>query len=150
MADVKAVEESNRMAGFIHLPSVDNVGHANGWASAAQLAAIAQADTCIGRILSVLDAQNLTSSTFVLITSDHGGAGRSHGPDDPRSRHIPWIAFGPGISKNIDLTIYDSLNIDTEDTFATACYLLGIHIHKPVDGRPITQIVDWSDLLMDQ
>ena len=147
---LQIIQEHRPQVMFIHLPSVDNVGHARGWASTAQLAAIARADGCIGRILAALDAENLTSSTFVLITSDHGGAGRSHGPDDPRSRHIPWIAFGPGISKNIDLTIYDTLNIDTEDTFATACYLLGIHIHKPVDGKPITQIVDWSDLLMDQ
>ncbi len=147
---LKIINEHRPQVMFIHLPSVDNVGHAHGWASLAQLAAIAQADTCIGRILAALDTQNLTASTFVLITSDHGGAGRSHGPDDPRSRHIPWIALGPGIRKDLDLTVYDQLTIDTEDTFATACYMLNIHIRKPVDGKPITQIIDWDELMDDQ
>ena len=43
-----------------------------------------------------------------------------------RARHIPWIISGPGIHKDVDLTVYPKTVIDTEDTFATACYLLGI------------------------
>jgi predicted AlkP superfamily pyrophosphatase or phosphodiesterase len=132
---------------FVHLPTVDNVGHAKGWASAAQLAAIEQADACVGRILTALAEEKLDGSTFVLITADHGGAGRLHGPDDPRSRHISWIAVGPNIRQNFDLTTDGSLVIDTEDTFATACYLLGIHLQRPVEGKPITQIIQRDELL---
>jgi predicted AlkP superfamily pyrophosphatase or phosphodiesterase len=132
---------------FVHLPTTDNVGHAKGWSSPEQMAAIEQADACVGRILQAIDDQKLTDHTFVLITADHGGAGRMHGPDDARSRHIPWIAFGPGIRKGLDLTIYGNLTIDTEDTFATACYLLAIPIERPVDGKPITEIVQREELL---
>jgi predicted AlkP superfamily pyrophosphatase or phosphodiesterase len=132
---------------FVHFPSVDSAGHRFGWASAQQMAALARVDGCIGKILAALDEEKLTDSTLVIITADHGGAGLSHGQNDPRSRHIPWIAIGPGIRKNLDLTTYASLVIDTEDTFATACYMLGIPIQRPVDGKPITQIIQQDELL---
>ena len=144
---VRMIHEHRPQVLFVHFPTVDNVGHAKGWASAAQLAAIAQADGCVGQVLGAMDEEKLTNSTLVIITADHGGAGMSHGPDDARSRHIPWIAFGPGIRENLDLTIYGSLVIDTEDTFATACYVLGIPILRPVDGKAITQIIQRDELL---
>ena len=81
---------------FVHLPEVDTAGHAKGWGSPAQLAAIAAADKWVGEILGSLRNRGVLDSTVVLITSDHGGAGRSHGPDDVRSREIPWIVSGPG------------------------------------------------------
>jgi type I phosphodiesterase/nucleotide pyrophosphatase len=129
---------------FVHLPSVDNAGHAKGWSSPEQMEAIHRADACIGQILAALDEQKLRDSTFIVITSDHGGAGRSHGPDDARSRHIPWIVSGPGIRKGLDLTIYGSLNIDTEDTFSTCAYVLGIPVVIPVDGHVVQEIFDRS------
>jgi len=137
---------------FVHLPSVDNVGHAKGWSSPEQMEAIAHADTCVGKILDPLTDEILRDSTFIVITSDHGGAGRTHGPDDPRSRHIPWIVLGPGIRKGLDLTIYGDLVIDTEDTFSTVAYLLGIPIIKPVDGHVVQQIIDRTgqELLLPQ
>lgn len=130
---------------FIHLPGVDNAGHAYGWSSPQQMAAIAQADQCIGLILAALDQRQLRNETFIIITADHGGAGWSHGPDDPRSRHIPWIAVGPRIRRGHDLTIYNDLVINTEDTFSTVAYLLGIPVIRKVDGKPITQIIDRSN-----
>ena len=132
---------------FVHLPGVDNAGHAYGWSSPQQMKAIALADASVGRVLKAVADAGLTDQTFVLITADHGGAGRMHGPDDPRSRHIPWIAVGPGIRPDLDLTIYGDLTIDTEDTFSTLCYLLDIPIVRKVDGKPITQIVAKSELL---
>ena len=91
---------------FVHFPSTDNIGHKIGWGTPDQIKAIENADACVGKVLAAIDEEGLTDSTFILLTADHGGAGRTHGPDDPRSRHIPWIAFGPGIRKNLDLTTY--------------------------------------------
>jgi predicted AlkP superfamily pyrophosphatase or phosphodiesterase len=73
----------------VHLPTVDNVGHAVGWATPQQLAAIEQADGHVGAILAALRATNLRESTTVILTADHGGAGRTHMADDVRARHIP-------------------------------------------------------------
>jgi hypothetical protein len=126
---------------FVHLPSVDSVGHAKGWGSPEQLEAIGVADRCVREILDALGRKRVRDATVVIVSTDHGGAGRSHGADDPRSREIPWIASGPGIAHDRDLTLDARLDVDTEDTFATVCWLLGITPSKPIDGRPVTQIL---------
>lgn len=125
---------------FVHLPGVDSAGHRHGWGSTEQLEAIGLADASIGRVLDALLGQGLLDSTLVIVSSDHGGAGKSHGADDPRSRFIPWIAAGPGVCANVDLTIHADLAVRTEDTFATAAYVLGITAPKPVDGKPVMEI----------
>jgi len=130
---------------FVHFPGVDTTGHAYGWASKLQLSAIAMADESIGLVLWALDKKNLRGRTLIIMTADHGGAGTAHGPDDPRSRNIPWIAVGPGIRRGIDLTSYVDLTIDTEDTFSTAAYVLGIPIIRQVDGKPVMEIFDRSN-----
>ena len=124
---------------FVHLPSVDTVGHSKGWASEAQLEAIGGADRCIGRILTALRDRGVLDSTVVLISADHGGSGKSHGADVPKSHEIPWLVSGPGIQRGHDLAQTDKVR--TEDTFATVCWLLGITPSKPVDGRPVKAIL---------
>lgn len=130
---------------FVHFPSVDTVGHLYGWATPQQLEAIHQADASVGMILWALDQIHVRDSTFILVTADHGGAGLTHTPDDVRSRTIPWIVNGPGIRRELDLTTYGSLAIQTEDTFATVAYLMGIPVVRAVDGKPVMEIVDRSN-----
>ena len=127
---------------FVHFPDVDAAGHRIGWGSNAQLAALENADKRIGEVLAALDKSGVAETTLVILTADHGGAGRAHGRNDPRSRHIPWIASGPGVKKNYDLTLDPTLVINTEDTFATACYLLGLAPGNDIDGKPVLQILD--------
>lgn len=128
---------------LIHFPSVDNVGHAIGWATPQQMKAIEDADAAVGQVVKTLEEADLTDSTLLIVTSDHGGAGKDHGPDDPRSRHIPWIAAGPGIRHHVDLTIYAKLVIKTEDTFATVCWMMGIPPTLPdLDGVPVKLILE--------
>jgi hypothetical protein len=98
-AAVQIIREHQPQVLFVHLPSTDNVGHALGWGSDAQLAAIEAADQSLGRVLSALDFVGVRRGTFIIVTADHGGAGRTHVPDDPRARHIPWIAAGPGVRR---------------------------------------------------
>jgi predicted AlkP superfamily pyrophosphatase or phosphodiesterase len=135
---------------FIHFPGCDNVGHAKGWGSPEQLEIIAQADAQVGRVLNALEEAKVRDHTFIILTADHGGAGRTHVPDDARSRHIPWIAVGPHVRKNIDLTTYADLIINTEDTFATASYVLQIPVGKLIDGKPVRQIFESGELLEDK
>ncbi len=122
---------------FIHLPAVDTVGHDKGWGSPEQLAQIAKTDGSVGEILAALDRAGLRDSTIVIVSADHGGAGTSHGPDDPRSRYIPWIVNGPGVRKGVDLTQHVDLDLRTEDTCATACWLLGLALPANFDGKPV-------------
>lgn len=127
---------------FVHLPSVDNVGHAKGWGTPEQLAAVEVADGVVGSLLRALAENQLRAQTTVIVTADHGGAGRTHLADDPRARHIPWIITGPGVRKNLDLTTFPDLVINTEDTFATTCAVLGLPLDKQLDGKPVTQAME--------
>src|SRR5262249_44566993 len=121
---------------------------AKGWGSPEQLDAIARTDSSIGKLFDLLDEMKLTDSTFILLTSDHGGQGRTHGPEDPRSRTIPWIAMGPGIRKNFDLTLLGAdSNIETYDTFVTTCTMMGIPIQRKVRGKFIPQILENPELI---
>ncbi|MCS7034059.1 MAG: alkaline phosphatase family protein, partial [Phycisphaerae bacterium] len=132
---------------FIHLPQVDNVGHAHGWGTPEQLAAVANADDCVGQIVAAVDELGRADSTLLIVSSDHGGAGRTHGPDDPRSRAIPWIAVGPGVRPDFDLTrLGKDFEIQTYDTFATACFALGIQPRSRIDGKPIREMFDGLEL----
>ncbi len=89
-------------------------------------------------MLAALDQAGIRSTTVVIVTADHGGLGKTHGGEDPRSRSIPWIAAGPGVRRGYDLTREGTLTVNTEDTAATACWLLGLHPTVELDGRPVT------------
>ncbi len=99
-------------------------------------------DQALGMVMAALRRAGIDQTTAIIVTSDHGGAGYSHGPDDMRSRNIPWIICGPGIRKNIDLTTKATLVVNTEDTFATACYLLKIPMDEDVDGKAVLQVME--------
>jgi len=134
---VKLIETKHPDLLFVHFPDVDATGHAYGWGSSEQFAAIEKTDRQLGQLFAALDRAGIRSSTLIILSADHGGAGLTHGPDDARSRHIPWIACGPGVRKNFDLTQSATLEVRTEDTCATACYLLGLPQQPYFDGHPV-------------
>lgn len=122
---------------FIHLPDVDMAGHHDGWGSPGQIVAIERTDAALARIFAALDRAAIRQSTVVILSADHGGAGFTHGPDDTRSRHIPWIIAGPGVRHGYDLTRLADLNVRTEDSAATIAYLLGLPQQPYFDGMPV-------------
>jgi predicted AlkP superfamily pyrophosphatase or phosphodiesterase len=121
---------------FIHFAEVDSRGHKYGWASPEQFASIERTDGHVKSVMDALAAAGIAEHTVVILTADHGGAGKTHGPDDSRSRHIPWIVVGPHV-KHGDLTAFPELVVNTEDTCATACYLLGLSQLPYFDGKPV-------------
>jgi hypothetical protein len=125
---------------FVHLADVDNKGHAIGWSTPEQMAAIDTADAAVGLILDAVSQRGFMRNTLIILSADHGGQGKSHGPNDVRSRHIPWIVVGPGIRRNYDLTRHDKLVVNTEDTFAVACTLMGIPMPAHRDGKMVEEI----------
>jgi predicted AlkP superfamily pyrophosphatase or phosphodiesterase len=79
---------------FVYLGYTDTSGHRYGWMSEPYLRAIATADRCIASICSALgDDWN------VIVTSDHGGHGKSHGTTMPEDINTPIVLWGPDISK---------------------------------------------------
>jgi len=148
-AAIAMIREHQPQVMFVHFPTVDNVGHAKGWATPEQVAAIEAADGCVGDVLKALDEVQLRTQTTVLLTCDHGGAGKTHLPDDARARHIVWILNGPGVKKGYDLSALANLTINTEDTFATACEVLGIKPEIQIEGKPVLEAMEKADLLKE-
>jgi predicted AlkP superfamily pyrophosphatase or phosphodiesterase len=127
---------------FVHLPGLDAVGHAKGWGSPEQVAAAGGVDRAFGRVIRELARGKPADSTLIIVSSDHGGVGTTHGGLDARSRLIPWVAAGPGVRRNYDLTQIQALQVHTEDTFVTAAAWLGLALDKPVDGRSVAEILE--------
>lgn len=127
---------------FVHLPGLDAIGHSKGWGSAEQVAGAESVDRAFARVLRALAQSGLAESTLVIVSADHGGAGKTHGGLDPRSRLIPWVAAGPGVKHDFDLTLLPATQVRTEDTFATAAAWMGIALEKPVVGRSVDEIFE--------
>ncbi|HSU66711.1 MAG TPA: alkaline phosphatase family protein [Tepidisphaeraceae bacterium] len=141
------IREHKPQVMLVHFPDCDRVGHAIGWGTPQQVAALAKADQALGVVLKALEDEHLTDSTLVIVSADHGGNGLTHGGLDPRSRTIPWIAAGPGVRENYDLTRNKGLTVYTYDTFATACNVMGIPLPANCDGKPIFDIFGKKELL---
>ena len=137
---VQIIKEHKPQLLFVHLPGVDVVGHAVGWGSPEQLAWLGEADKAVGIVLGAVNAAGLRPTTTVILTADHGGSGVEHGPNDERSRYIPWVVAGPGVRKGMDLTRYPDLDVNITDTFATACAVLGVKPAAAVEGKAVTQV----------
>ncbi|MCU0522109.1 MAG: alkaline phosphatase family protein [Anaerolineae bacterium] len=74
---------------FIYLGYTDVAGHDHSWMSAPYVAAIENADRCIGLALSALG-----SDYGIVITADHGGHDHSHGTDTDEDMRVPLVIHG--------------------------------------------------------
>jgi len=137
---IRLVREHAPQVMFFHLPDTDSTGHGRGWGSPQQMRAIANADRCIGRLLTALENRRVLDDTLVIVTADHGGWLKDHNGSDARGLTIPWIATGPGVIAGRDLTLVEKLDVHTEDTFATACAYLGIPLPAGCSGKPVVAI----------
>ncbi len=149
MEAVQIIRQYKPQVMFVHFPGNDSAGHMYGWGTPEQIDAVEQADVSVGAVIKALEDLKLKDSTLIILSADHGGAGRTHGPDDVRSRTIPWIAVGPGIRKNFDLSRFPDLEVKTEDTCATAMWALGLTPPKKLDGKPIVEMLENRELMSD-
>lgn len=116
---------------FLYLATVDEVGHDFGWMSDRYLRQVEHIDAHLGTIM-----ENLPADTAVVIHSDHGGHGRSHGTDRAEDMTIPWMAAGPGIRQNFQIQRPVSLL----DTAPTISRLLGVPPSPMWEGRVVDEI----------
>ncbi len=83
---------------FVHFDDVDHAGHASGFSPAnpAYLQVIEQTDARIGRILDGIRARPTYSGEdwLIVVTTDHGGSGTSHGQNIPEHRNVFMIVSG--------------------------------------------------------
>lgn len=117
---------------FIHLDNVDHAGHAHGWYSKEYYRAVEEADAYIGQVLDMIDALSARESTFVLVTSDHGGTKHGHGKNSLAEIQIPWILSGPGVASG-----RIAAPVNTFDTALTVAWIFSLEPPQCWIGRPV-------------
>lgn len=121
---------------FVHVADPDDTGHRFGWASAPYREAVARVPASVGIILDVLQRMGRLDESLVIVTSDHGGRGRTHGGSTPEEVLIPWLAFGAVAPGPITAPVV------TYDTAATAVAALGFPVPPSWQGRPVLRPVE--------
>jgi hypothetical protein len=85
----------------LHPDNIDQVGHASGFSPSnpAYMTAITDVDTWVGEVMTALKARPdyANEDWLVLIVTDHGGLGTSHGGNSNEERQIWWIASGTNV-----------------------------------------------------
>ncbi len=116
---------------FVYFGWLDLVGHAEGWMSDAYLECIAETDRALGRVIDVLP-----SDCLVVVTSDHGGHGKTHGTDDDQDMTIPLILAGPGVAGTPGGRTIDA-PVNIVDIAPTISQRLGLAAPEDWSGRAI-------------
>jgi hypothetical protein len=117
---------------FIHLDNVDYTGHAHGWLSHEYYKAVEDADGYIGQVLDMVDALSARDSTYILVTSDHGGNKHGHGKNSLAEIQIPWILAGPGVTP-----ARISVPVNIFDTALTVAWIFHLQPSECWIGRPV-------------
>ncbi|MGC4016290.1 MAG: alkaline phosphatase [Luteolibacter sp.] len=88
---------------FLHFDQVDGAGHSTGFSTdnPKYMAAITSVDGLVDDVLKSIRKrpQYAKESWLVILTTDHGGRGTSHGGQSPEERTIPMIVAGKSVPK---------------------------------------------------
>jgi predicted AlkP superfamily pyrophosphatase or phosphodiesterase len=133
---ISYIKENKPRMTLIHFPEPDIPGHKEGWMSEEYLNALQRVDTELGNIINALKQIGIYEKTFLVITSDHGGKGKTHKGDHPYVTTIPWLAVGEGVKQ--DYSIKEKVYI--YDTAPTVLKTLGISPPQNIDGRVLEEI----------
>lgn len=101
----------------------DHTGHKFGFYSEEYYSVLESLDECIYRIVSSTKEANIYDNTVFILTSDHGGSGKSHGGDTPEERYTPFIMWG----KRVNPQGYIKCNLEQQDVASIMASLLNVN-----------------------
>ncbi len=107
---------------FMQLDFIDGAGHTHGYRSQEYLDQIAETDRHVGVVLDAIRAAGVFDESLIVLLSDHGGEGTSHGSDHPDCITTFWGCRGPGIARGAEL----NNAIEITDTAAVVARALGL------------------------
>lgn len=120
---------------FVYFGWPDECGHRNGWMSPEYLAAIENADACLGEVLAAVQRLGRADETTTLVLSDHGGHAQTHGTDADEDMLIPWVLHGPGVRPGWEITA----PVRIYDTCVTLAHVLGLTPSPEWEGRVVSE-----------
>ena len=119
----------------VYYDSPDDKGHGKGWGSPEYQARVTELDAELSRILDAVKEAGILEDTVVMVTSDHGGKGKSHGGPTLSEMERPVVLWGKGVKRGYELK-FPGTNYDTGATLAA---LLGIEPPSCWIGRPFDE-----------
>jgi predicted AlkP superfamily pyrophosphatase or phosphodiesterase len=119
---------------FVLLPMVDVAGHIYGHRSEEYLQAIEKADQAIGMLVDSLKELEIYDDTLLVIVSDHGMTGTSHGSRDSGDMTIPLIMRGP------EVPVGDLGDVLITDVAPTVTALFGLQAPADAEGIVLFEV----------
>mmetsp|Transcript_29063 Transcript_29063/g.48011 ORF Transcript_29063/g.48011 Transcript_29063/m.48011 type:complete len:539 (+) Transcript_29063:143-1759(+) len=94
---------------FVAFDAVDHAGHSQGFDGYADpyARAVIATDALVGTLLDAVLARSGGEEWLILITTDHGGSGTSHGGADMYNRRVPLIVASNSPRVNIGRAAHD-------------------------------------------
>ena len=144
-ASYLAVNDPDLM--FLHFDEIDYAGHADGFSPTvpAYLNAIENSDTHIGTVLQAIQQRPdyAEEDWLILVTTDHGGLGTSHGGNSLEEQNVFVIASGNSVPTTL-------IQKDSSTVYDGAVNCLGDQIELRFDGTddyvqiPASSIYDFG------
>jgi predicted AlkP superfamily pyrophosphatase or phosphodiesterase len=124
---------------FVYFGDLDGAGHRDGWLSPQQIATMAEINRGVDLVFAAIEETAMKDNTVVIVTSDHGGLGKSHSQGRPEDRKIPWVIWGRGVKSAAEICECEAERILNQDTAPTALHVLGIDFPREWDGRVVLE-----------
>ena len=121
---------------FAYLEECDNVGHSYGFDGYANAYSekVVETDARIGRILDAVIQHSNDEEYLIVLTTDHGGKGTSHGAFDEENRRVP--VFVASNSNRVAIGTMPLEDTGTQmDGFPTILHFLGAPIPPGLSGQ---------------
>ena len=128
---------------FLHFDNGDYAGHAHGFSPQVPeyMAAIEGIDGYIGMVMQAIENRPTYTNEdwLVLITTDHGGLGTSHGGSSIQEENVFLIASGNNIEQQLlekeTITVVDSVSNCLNDT--VALFFDGFNDYVQIPSNPL-------------
>ena len=115
---------------FVHLTDIDEIGHIYGFNSSQYLEQIKKTDNYLEIILRTISELNWPKNILRIITTDHGGIGKSHGGESDQEVNVFLSISGEGI-----VPCLIESEITNMDCAAIVLKALGVEIPKNFDAE---------------
>lgn len=125
-ATIELLESQRPDVALTYLVACDLAGHAHGWDSDDYLDAAARTDELLGELVAAADGM------AVVVTTDHGGIGRTHGAPVPETMTTFVVALSARIAP---LSMWDAASI--LDIAPTVADLAGVPADTAWVGRSL-------------
>ena len=116
----------------------DHVGHAAGHATEEYYAKLEELDACLGKIVESIKEAGIYDDSIIIVTSDHGGNGTSHGGRSLMEMDTPFIIAGKNVKQGGEF----SECMMQYDTAATIAEIFGLQTPQMWRGQSMSQVFE--------